>query len=147
MLLSKESNSNLQIAIETMARSFVTTEETSITDFHFHVNTESGSLTIFDDDDRTLASTHISEWEHFNQEHCYDIIEATLRNKLTEAQEAGTLENMNILKPYSCLLIDDDKETIVDLLYVDDDTYIINDDLMKNFDKEMDEFLKKLLEE
>ena len=104
-------------------------------------------MEIFDDNDKTLASAHISEWENMNQENCYDEIETVLRGKLTEMQKAGVLDNMNILKPYSCLLVDDDKETIVDLLYVDDDTFIINDDLMKDFDKEMDEFLKKLLEE
>lgn len=147
MLLNKESNNNLQKAIETMVRGFVTTEDTAVTDFHFHVNTESGNLTIFDDDDNILAHTHISEWEHYHQEDCYNNIEAILRNKLTEVQKAGMFDNMNILKPYSCLLVDDDKETIVDLLYIDDDTYIISDDLMKDFDKEMDEFLKKLLEE
>ena len=116
-------------------------------DFHFHVNVENGYMEIFDDNDNTLASAHISEWENMNQENCYDEIETVLRGKLTEMQKAGVLDNMNILKPYSCLLVDDDKETIVDLLYVDDDTFIINDDLMKDFDKEMDEFLKKLLEE
>ena len=52
---------------------------------------------------------------------------------------------MNVPKPYSCLLVDDDKETIVDLLYVDDETYIITNDLLKGFDEEMDQFLKELL--
>ena len=66
---------------------------------------------------------------------------------LTEAQKNGTLDNMNVPKPYSCLLVDDDKETIVDLLYVDDETYIITNDLLEGFDKEMDEFLRHLLEE
>lgn len=147
MLLSKQSESTLQKAIEAMIKRFVTTEATTITDFHFHVNIENGNMDIFDDDDNTLASAHICEWKHLNQENCYDEIESVLRNKLSEMQKSGLLDNMNILKPYSCLLVDDDKETIVDLLYVDDDTYIINDDLMKDFDKEMDEFLKKLLEE
>lgn len=147
MLLSKQSDSSLQKTIETMVKQFVTTETTTITDFHFHVNIENGYMEIFDDNDNTLASAHISEWENMNQENCYDEIETVLRGKLTEMQKAGVLDNMNILKPYSCLLVDDDKETIVDLLYVDDDTFIINDDLMKDFDKEMDEFLKKLLEE
>ena len=147
MLLSKQSDSSLQKAIETMVKQFVTTETITITDFHFHVNIENGYMEIFDDNDNTLASAHISEWENMNQENCYDEIETVLRGKLTEMQKAGVLDNMNILKTYSCLLVDDDKETIVDLLYVDDDTFIINDDLMKDFDKEMDEFLKKLLEE
>ena len=35
----------------------------------------------------------------------------------------------------------------VDLLIVDDDTLILSEDLLEGFDEEMNEFLKKLLEE
>ena len=71
MLLSKQSDSSLQKAIETMVKQFVTTETTTITDFHFHVNIENGYMEIFDDNDNTLASAHISEWENMNQENCF----------------------------------------------------------------------------
>ena len=147
MSLSKQSTNNLREAIVQMTKRFTTIEETVVTDFHFQVNTDSGSLTIFDDDDNTLYTTHIAEWEKFHQENCYEVIENELRKQLTEAQKEGVLDNMNIPKPYSCLLVDEDKETIVDLLYIDDETYIITNDLLEGFDQEMDEFLKHLLEE
>ncbi|MBR5893736.1 MAG: hypothetical protein IKZ37_08895 [Bacteroidaceae bacterium] len=147
MSLSKQSTSNLREAIVQMTKRFTTTEETIVTDFHFQLNTESGNLSIFDDDDNTLATAHIAEWEKFHQEDCYEVIENELRKLLNEIQKEGVLDNMNVPKPYSCLLVDDDKETIVDLLYVDDETYIITNDLLEGFDKEMDEFLRHLLEE
>ena len=147
MSLSKQSTSNLREAIVQMTKRFTTTEETIVTDFHFQVNSESGNLTIFDDDDNVLATAHITEWEKFHQEDCYEVIENELRKLLNEIQKEGVLDNMNVPKPYSCLLVDDDKETIVDLLYVDDETYIITNDLLEGFDKEMDEFLRYLLEE
>ena len=147
MSLSKQSTSNLREAIVQMTKRFTTTEETIVTDFHFQLNTESGNLSIFDDDDNTLATAHIAEWEKFHQEDCYEVIENELRKVLNEIQKEGVLDNMNVPKPYSCLLVDDDKETIVDLLYVDDETYIITNDLLEGFDKEMDEFLRHLLEE
>ena len=147
MSLSKQSTSNLREAIVQMTKRFTTTEETIVTDFHFQLNTESGNLSIFDDDDNTLATAHIAEWEKFHQEDCYEVIENELRKLLNEIQKEGILDNMNVPKPYSCLLVDDDKETIVDLLYVDDETYIITNDLLEGFDKEMDEFLRHLLEE
>ena len=53
---------------------------------------------------------------------------------------------MTILKPYSFVLVDEDKETISDLLLVDDDTLLVNDELLKGLDKELDDFLKNLLE-
>ncbi|MBR6648544.1 MAG: hypothetical protein IKL29_04110 [Bacteroidaceae bacterium] len=147
MSLSKQSVNNLREVIEKMTKRFVTTQETVVTDFYFQVNTNNGNLVIFDDDDNILGSTHITEWEDFHEEGCYETIENHLRKQLTKAQKEGVLENMNIPKPYSCLLVDDDKETIVDLLYVDDETLIITNDLLEGFDEEMDEFLKHLLEE
>lgn len=147
MSLSKESKEKLRKAIATMAKRFVTVEETSVTDFHFQANTENGNLTIFDDDDHLLAQTHIAEWEQPDDDQCHCIIERELRSLLTEAQKNGTLDNMNVSKPYSCILVDEEKETIVDLLYVDDDTYILTNDLLEGFDEEMNDFLKKLLEE
>lgn len=146
MSISTQSQSNLCNAIAEMAKQFTTIEDTAATDLHFQVNSENGALTIFDDDDNILASTIITEWATPNDDNNI-AIERTLRKALEKAQADNVLDNMNILKPYSCVLVDDDKETIVDLLYVDDDTYIISDDLLKGFDEEMDEFLKKLLEE
>ena len=57
------------------------------------------------------------------------------------------LEKLPILKPFSLVLIDEDKETISDLYLVDDDTLIFDDELLKGLDEELDEFLKKLLSE
>ena len=51
-----------------------------------------------------------------------------------------------ILKPYSFVLVDEDKETVTELLLVDDDTMLVNDELLKGLDKELDDFLKELLE-
>lgn len=147
MSLSKQSIELLRNAITEMAKRFTTSEETTVTDFHFHVNTENGKLSIFDDEDREMISAHIAEWADFHAENSNEIIEEALRKSLIKAQEKGVLDNMNVLKPYSCILVDDDKETIVDLLYVDDETYIINNSLLEGFNEEMDDFLKHLLED
>ena len=55
-------------------------------------------------------------------------------------------DKVTILKPYSFVLVDEDKETVTELLLVDDDTMLVNDELLKGLDKELDDFLKELLE-
>ena len=55
-------------------------------------------------------------------------------------------DKLNILKPYSFVLVDEDKETIAELLLMDDDTLLVNDELLKGLDEELDTFLKDLLE-
>ncbi|MBR2301602.1 MAG: hypothetical protein IKA41_06595 [Bacteroidaceae bacterium] len=146
MSISTQSQNNLRSAIAEMSKHYVT-EESKVTDFHFHVNNSNGVVTIFDDDDNELSHARVSEWEHIKEEIDVDTIEKEIRNILSEELDKGTFDNMNVPKPYSCILIDDDKETIVDLLYIDNDTYIIDDGLLKGLDEELNDFLRKLLEE
>ena len=54
---------------------------------------------------------------------------------------------MSVLKPYSFVLEDDDREAIEELYLVDDDIVILNDELMADLDKDLDDFLDKLLKE
>lgn len=144
MPLSTQTQESLKNAIKEMARGFITAEETKVTDFHICVNGESGTLIIYDDDDNTLARVHIKEWEGCNDEAVY---EKELRNTLGKMQEEGIFDSINIVKPYSFVLVDEEKEAIVDLLYIDDDTLILSEDLLEGFDEEMNEFLKHLLED
>ena len=109
-----------------------------------YINGDTGTLFIYNDDDKELARVHIREWE---QTHDEKIFEKELRGELGKMQQEGIFDSINIVKPYSFVLVDDDKEAIVDLLYIDDDTLILSEDLLKGFDEEMDEFLKQLLED
>lgn len=142
MSLSRETENRLQEVITKMTKEFITAEETKVTDFYINVN--NGVLTIADDDDNCLARVHILEWEN---EHNEEVFEKALRSILNTMNEKGDFESLNIAKPYSFVLTDDDKQSIVDLLIVDDDTLILSEDLLKGFDEEMNEFLKQLLEE
>ena len=144
MSLSRETQTRLQEAIEKMTMNFVTAEETKVTDFHVHVNGENNEFTIIDDDDTPLARVHINDWNGADNE---KVVEKELRGLLTKMHEKGSFDNMNIAKPYSFVLTDDDGQDIVDLLIIDDDTLILSEDLLEGFDEEMNEFLKKLLEE
>lgn len=144
MSLSRETHNRLQEAIKEMAKRYVTAEETAVTDFHIKVNSETGVLTIEDDDNTPLARVHITEWEG---EQNRNTLEKELRNLLAKMQNDGCFENLNIAKPYSFVLTDEDDQSIVDMLIVDDDTLILSEDLLEGFDEEMNDFLKKLLEE
>ena len=53
---------------------------------------------------------------------------------------------MSIMKPFSFVLEDEDKEPVAELYIVDGDTVIIDPDMMPDLDKDLDDFLKHLLE-
>ena len=52
---------------------------------------------------------------------------------------------MGLLKPYSFVLEDDEKENIAELYVADDDTIIINGDLMEGLEKDLDNFFDELM--
>ena len=144
MSLSRETQEMLQSAITKMVNRYISAEESNVTDFQIRVNGDNGELTIFDDDDNTLARVHINEWEG---EHNEAVYEKELQSILAKMHRDGAFESLNIVKPYSFVLTDDDGQSIVDLLIIDDDTLILSADLLEGFDEEMNAFLKELLEE
>jgi hypothetical protein len=118
-----------------------------VTDLYFQVDMSNGVLTIYDDDDNTMAQATIDEWKVTEQSEERSSVEKMLRSELAQMQKVGLFDKINILKPYMCTLVDEKKESIVDLVYIDDDTLILDSELLKGFDQEMDDFLKHLLEE
>ena len=146
MSISKQSREALLDAILAITDTLGRAESATVTDLYFQVDRATGTLTIFDDDDRELSQATIEEWKEAAQEQSASI-EKTLRTELVQMQKVGLFDKMNILKPYSCTLVDENKETIVDLIYIDDDTLVLDSELLKGLDEEMNEFLKQLLEE
>lgn len=147
MSLSKQSREKLLDAILSIADNLNKTENAMVTDLYFQVDMSNGVLTIYDDDDNTMAQATIDEWKVTEQSEERSSIEKTLRSELAQMQKVGLFDKINILKPYMCTLVDEKKESIVDLIYIDDDTLILDSELLKGLDQEMDDFLKYLLEE
>ena len=57
------------------------------------------------------------------------------------------LESLAIWKPFSFVLVDDDRETVAELMLFDDDNTLLSQSLMQGLDEELDSFLKDLLAE
>lgn len=121
-------------------------EQTIVTDIHLQPNQNSGELSIFDDEDEELANVTIEEWMTYEGDDFYADIERVLSNLLCNMKNADIFNKLTILKPFSFVLVDDEKETLAELLLMDDDTLLINDELLKGLDEELDTFLKDLLE-
>ena len=119
-----------------------------ITDIYLQPKPNSGELVILNDDDDVLESATIEEWTGLGDDF-YLTAERMLREVLNEMQDTGWLNRLCLLKPYSFVLVDDEKETIADLLLVDDQETLLlhNGMLLEGLDDELDAFLKALLED
>lgn len=84
----------------------------------------------------------------YDSDDFYKEVEPVLRSILAGLKDAGMLDKLSLMKPFSFVLVDDEKETVAELLLIDDeDTLLLSDELLKGLDEELDDFLKKLLEE
>ncbi len=118
-------------------------EELTLTDIQLQVKAESGELLAYNDDDDELTRCVVEQWMDCHDEDFYEQVTPVLRQTIQGMKE--TLEGMSILKPYSFVLVDDDKETLNDLYLVDDDTVLLNGELLQGLDEELNDFLKQLL--
>ncbi len=150
MELSSQSQLLIEQTLQTALKAFSKgSEQSVVTDIHIQPRCDSGELTIYNDDDEELARAVIEEWaeNQYTEDAFYAEVEPLLRDKLLVLRDSGALDKLSLLKPYSFVLVDDEKETIADLLLMDDNTMMLDDELLKGLDKELDDFLEKLLEE
>ena len=123
---------------------FPPTRETPLlTDIHIRVTQDSGEMLAFDDDDQEITRCVVEQWIENKDENFYDQVLLILRNQLK--RHRNTVDNLGILKPFSIVLENDDKENIGELYLADDDTIIVSGDLMEGLDKELDDFFKDLM--
>ena len=147
MKLSQQSQSIIESAIRKAVAKFTCgCEQTIVTDIHIQPNQNSGELSIFDDEDDELVNVTIDEWSAYESDDFYENAERVLRPILCRMKDNGDFDKLTILKPYSFVLVDEDRETVAELLLIDDDTLLVNDELLKGLDEELDTFLKELLE-
>lgn len=146
MKANEQTLQEVERAIRKVADKFPATEEASmLTDIHLRVNQETGELVAFDDDDNEINRCIVEQWIDNKDDTFYADVASTLRMVLNKHQQQ--IEAMSILKPYSFVLEDEDHESLEELYVVDDDTVIIDEELMKGLDKDLTDFMNKLFEE
>ena len=136
----------LERALRKVTEKFPVTEEASLlTDIHIRVTQDTGEVMVFDDDERELTRCVVEQWIDNKDDNFYNDVTSALRVVINKHKDS--IDSMSILKPFSLVLEDDDKETIAELYVVDDDTVIIDEELMAGLDKDLDDFFAKLISE
>ena len=136
----------LERALRKVTEKFPETEEASLlTDIHIRVTQDTGEVMVFDDDDQELTRCVVEQWIDNKDDDFYDAATSAFRTVINKHK--NSIDKMSILKPFSLVLEDDDKETVAELYVVDDDTVIIDEELMAGLDKDLDDFFAKLISE
>ena len=146
MKANEQTIQQIERFLKKIASKYPMSQEAEIlTDIHVRVSQESGDIMAFNDDDDEITRCVVEEWIDNKDDNFYGNITNILRLELTKNKEQ--IENMSILKPYSFVLEDDDKENIAELYVVDDETVILGGDLMEGLDEDLDQFLNNLLKD
>lgn len=146
MEVTNQTIQELDRLINKIAKKFPESDETSlVTDIHLCVNQESGEILAFDDDDQEITRCVITQWINNKDDDFYDTVKTTLRNELKKL--SSVVGHLGILKPYSFVMEDDEKQNLGELFVADNDTVILGGDLMNGLDKDLDDFFDNLMKE
>lgn len=141
---TEQTTQQIERFLKKIAQKFPPCEDSSVvTDIHVRVSQGSGEMLAFDDDDNEVTRCVVEQWINNNDEDFYNGAEQTLISTFSALSTIA--DSLGILKPYSFVLENDDKDTIAELYIADDDTVIIGKDLMEGLDSDLNLFLEKLL--
>ena len=146
MKASEQTIQQLERTIRKIGQKFPESEEpTLLTDIHFRVFQDSGELLVYDDDDNEITRCVIEEWIDSKDDEFYDHVTSICRQVLK--RNSGVIEKYSLLRPFSFVLEDDEKESISELYIADGETIIINSELMEGLDKDLDAFFQELMKD
>jgi len=144
MKTSEQTIQQIERFIKKTIQKFPKNEDTSLlTDIHIRVSQDSGEMISFDDDDKEITRCVIEQWINNTDENFYQDVTNTLQSTLHKYHDV--IDDMGIMKPYSFVLENEEKENISELYVSDDDTVIIGGDLMANLNDDLNSFLTELL--
>ena len=113
-----------------------------ITDLYLRLKPEGGEVLVYDDDDNEVTRCVVEEWIGDTREDFYEAVRPILQSELTAMHLQ--IAQMGIIKPFSFVMQDEEGETVADLYLVDNDRIVLDDELMKGLDADLDAFWKEL---
>ena len=148
MELTPSSAAAISEALSKIAQLYSGEEDQLVsTDFYLQPLREEGRLVVFNDNDEEIASATVEEWKAYAPDTFYDEATAHITAAIDAANAEGQLERLAVWMPYSFVLVDEERETITDLLLVDDDTLLVKKGLLAGLDEELNQFIEELLKD
>lgn len=145
-------NSKVQTVIEAAFQTAIDrlaadTAGNLISDLYVQVDQETGELQIYDEEEHLIEKTIIYDWVNSQEaeEQFVKRVVGILKNVLATFATKNSFDAPRFLKPLSVSLTDEDFVVVEELMFLDDDLLRLDDPLLQNLDKDLDDFLAKLL--
>ncbi|MCF2659282.1 MAG: hypothetical protein PUF30_01410 [bacterium] len=145
-------NSKVQTVIEAAFQTAIDrlaadTAGNLLSDLYVQVDQETGELQIYDEEEHLIEKTIIYDWVNSQEaeEQFVKRVVGILKNVLATFATKNSFDAPRFLKPFSVSLTDEDFVVVEELMFLDDDLLRLDDPLLQNLDKDLDDFLAKLL--
>ena len=145
-------NSKVQTVIEAAFQTAIDrlaadTAGNLLSDLYVQVDQETGELQIYDEEEHLIEKTIIYDWVNSQEaeEQFVKRVVRILKNVLAPFATKNSFDAPRFLKPFSVSLTDEDFVVVEELMFLDDDLLRLDDPLLQNLDKDLDDFLAKLL--
>ena len=145
-------NSKVQTVIEAAFQTAIDrlaadTAGNLLSDLYVQVDQETGELQIYDEEEHLIEKTIIYDWVNSQEaeEQFVKRVVGSLKNVLATFATKNSFDAPRFLKPFSVSLTDEDFVVVEELMFLDDDLLRLDDPLLQNLDKDLDDFLAKLL--
>lgn len=145
MKATQQTIQQIQRAIRKVAAKFPKDADPVLTDIHMQVKPESAELLTYNDEMEELDRAVIEQWLEPTEEDLYEVASTIIKQCL--GMSRNEIDQMSVLHPFSFVLMGEDGETICDLYIVDDDTMMLDTELLKGLDEELDAFLEDLMKD
>ena len=145
-------NSKVQTVIEAAFQTAIDrlaadTAGNLLSDLYVQVDQETGELQIYDEEEHLIEKTIIYDWVNSQEaeEQFVKRVVGILKNVLATFATKNSFDAPRFLKPFSVSLTDEDFVVVEELMFLDDDLLRLDDPLLQNLDKDLDDFLATLL--
>ena len=145
-------NSKVQTVIEAAFQTAIDrlaadTAGNLLSDLYVQVDQETGEVQIYDEEEHLIEKTIIYDWVNSQEaeEQFVKRVVGILKNVLATFATKNSFDAPRFLKPFSVSLTDEDFVVVEELIFLDDDLLRLDDPLLQNLDKDLDDFLAKLL--
>jgi hypothetical protein len=146
MKASQQTIQQIERALRKVIAKFPQDADPLMTDIHMLVSNYTGEIRTYNDDDEELDRCVVEEWIKSKEEDFYDQVASILRKCIQNLRPE--VEKMSILQPFSFVLIDEDHETLQDLVIIDkEETVVLDHQLLEGFEEDLDKFFENLMKE
>lgn len=143
MNAKQEIRSLLQTAVNDLSNNY---NGSSLTDIFILIDDACGELSVYDDEENSVAKGIIADWEN-NAGKDIDYV-GQLRAVVNKMNDDGCFQSLELYTPFSINLADEEFVVTEELLLITDDSVVhLEDDFMKRMDQEFDDFLNKLMKD